>query len=58
MKEVIGNFILVIVFLIIVSGLWLQLYHVLHWSLQILLIGLTVAAIIIIINSIDKNQID
>lgn len=57
MNQVIGNFILVIVFLIIVSGLWLQLYHVLHWSLQILLIGLTVAAIIII-NSIDKNQID
>ena len=58
MKEVIGNFILVIVFLIIVSGLWLKLYSILHWSLQILLIGLTVAAIIIIINSIDKNQID
>lgn len=58
MDKVVGNFILVIVFLIIVSGLWLQLYHVLHWSLQILLVGLTVAAIIIIIYSINKNKID
>ncbi len=58
MNQVIGNFILVIVFLIIVSGLWLQLYNVLHWSLQILLVGVTVAGIIIVINSIDKNQID
>jgi len=58
MKEVIGNFVLVMVVLIIFSGLWLKLYSILHWSLQILLIGLTVAGIVIIINSIDKNQID